>query len=129
MRIIFLESLDNVAKDMPAQFLFDHNVLIGPAPGQLPAGYKDSEAIVWSRTPIDAAFIDAIPNLRFMQRLGRFRDLGDASHVLQKKIPYRFFLTALWPRGRAHSYAPLRAFSPTTPLSQRRSSEPQPFES
>ena len=61
MRVAFLEPLDRVAQDMPPKFLGDHDVLTAPAPGELPAGYQDADAIVWSKTPVDAAFIDAMP--------------------------------------------------------------------
>ncbi len=87
MRIAFLEPLDNVAKNMPAQFLADHDVLVGPAPGEMPAHYEDAEVVVWSRTAVDAALIDGMPNLKLMQRLGRFRALGDASRAFEKGIP------------------------------------------
>jgi glyoxylate reductase len=87
MRIAFLEPLDNVARDMPAQFLADHDVLVAPAQGEPPDGYQSAEAAIWSRTPVDAALIDSMPGLRFMQRLGRFRALGDASRAFEKGIP------------------------------------------
>jgi phosphoglycerate dehydrogenase-like enzyme len=105
MRVAFLEPLDAVAKDMPGQFLADHDVLIAPARDQLPDGYETAEAVVWSRTPVDAAFIDGLPNLRFMQRLGRFRAVGDASRAFEKGIPVSVFPHGTSGRVAEHTFA------------------------
>jgi phosphoglycerate dehydrogenase-like enzyme len=87
MRIAFLEPLERSARDMPERFLPGHEVLVAPAAGELPAGWEQAEAIVWSRWPVDRDFIDCLPNLRFMQRLGRFRAHGDVRAALERGIP------------------------------------------
>src|SRR5262245_61984398 len=87
MRIAFLDPLDNVAAEMPPRFLADHEVLSAPSREELPAGWQDADAVVWSQWPVDAALIAEMPNLRFMQRLGRFRARGDATAALERGIP------------------------------------------
>jgi phosphoglycerate dehydrogenase-like enzyme len=87
MRVAFLEPLDAVAKEMPSQFLAGHDFSLAPAQGELPEGWKDAEAVVWSRWPVDRAFIAGLPRLRFMQRLGRFRAQGDATAAFERGIP------------------------------------------
>ena len=104
MRVAFLEPLDRVAQDMPPKFLGDHDVLIAPAPGELPAGYQDADAIVWSKTPIDAEFIDAMPNLKLLQRLGKFRATGDASRAFEKGIPVSVLPHGTSGRVAEHTY-------------------------
>ena len=87
MRVAFMNPLDAVAKDMPSQFLTGHEVTVAPAAGEAPEGWQEAEAIVWSRWPVDRGFIDGLPNLRFMQRLGRFRAQGDATAAIERGIP------------------------------------------
>ncbi|HLF77456.1 MAG TPA: NAD(P)-dependent oxidoreductase, partial [Dehalococcoidia bacterium] len=65
----------------------DHEVMAAPAKGELPEGWQSAETVVWSQWPVDAALIAAMPNLRFMQRIGRFRAQGDPAAALQRGIP------------------------------------------
>ena len=87
MRIAFLEPLERSAKEMPEQYLPEHELLVAPADGELPQGIQRAEVVVWSRWPVDRAFIERLPYLRFMQRLGRFRARGDASVAVERGVP------------------------------------------
>src|SRR5437867_7583933 len=87
MRVAFLDPLDGLALELMPPYFLDHEVLIAPAAGELPPGWQAAEAVVWSRWPVDRSFIESVPSLRFMQRLGRFRAQGDATAALDRKIP------------------------------------------
>jgi glyoxylate reductase len=86
MKVAFLDPLDGLASELMPNYLHDQEVLVAPAAGQAPEGWQDAEAVVWSRWPVDRAFIESLPRLRYMQRLGRFRAKGDASAALERKI-------------------------------------------
>ena len=105
MRVAFMEPLDAVAKDMPAEFLAGHDVSIAPAAGETPEGWQDAEAIVWSRWPVDRDFIEGLPRLRFMQRLGRFRARGDAAAAFERKLPVSVLPHGTSGRVAEHTFA------------------------
>ena len=86
MKVAFLEALNPPADVMPAQYLPDHEVIVAPERGRLPDGYEDAEAIVWSQWPVDRGFIDSLPWLRFLHRIGRFRTRGDVTAALEKGL-------------------------------------------
>ena len=85
MRIAFLNPLEERLKDFPAKYLAGHEVLTTTDKTQPPAGYETAEAIVWSDYPVDAALIDRMPNLRFMQRIGLLRAKGDARRAVAER--------------------------------------------
>lgn len=87
MRVAFLDPLEGVAKEVEPQFLGRHDVIVAPAAGELPEGWQSAEAVVWTQWSVDRAFIESLPNLRFMQRIGRFRARGDATAALERGIP------------------------------------------
>ncbi len=89
MRVAFLEPLEGRMKDFPAQYLAapEFEVLLPSERGKLPDGVGKAEAVVWSDTPIDRAFIEGLPRLQFMQRIGWFRARGDATAALERDIP------------------------------------------
>ena len=105
MRVAFMDPLDAVAKEMPAQFLGDHDVTIATTPGEAPVGWRDSEAIVWSRWPVDRAFIESLADLQFMQRLGRFRAKGDATAALERDVPVSVLPHGTSGRVAEHTFA------------------------
>src|SRR5688500_3194015 len=89
MRVAFLDPLETRLHDFPAQYLPspDFDVLVTDTPGKLPDGWESAEAASWWNTPVDRVLIEAMPNLRFLQRVGWFRSKGDASYALERGIP------------------------------------------
>ena len=89
MRVAFLDPLETRLHDFPAQYLPspDFDVLLTDTPGNLPHGWETAEAAIWWNTSVDRALIEAMPNLRFMQRVGWFRSRGDATYALARGIP------------------------------------------
>ncbi len=87
MRIAFLEPVAPPADRLAPDILRDHDLLIPAQRGQLPAGYQTADVVLWSNHAVDAAFIDSLPNLKLMQRVGFFRHKGDARPAVQKGIP------------------------------------------
>lgn len=105
MRILFLEPLAGVAGEMAAKFLGDHELLVSPAPDELPARWQEAEGVVWSRWPVDRAFIERLLRLRFMQRLGRLRARGDATAALERGIPVSVLPHGTSGRVAEHAFA------------------------
>ena len=105
MRILWLEPLAGVAAEMAPKYLSEHELLVAPAPDELPAGWQEAEAVVWSRWPIDRAFIEDLPRLRFMQRLGRLRAHGDATAALERGIPVSVLPHGTSGRVAEHAFA------------------------
>jgi phosphoglycerate dehydrogenase-like enzyme len=105
MRIAFLDPLDGAARELPGRILAGHDILVAPAAGELPAGWQEAEAVVWSRWPVDRALIDDLPNLRFMQRLGRIRARGDAMAARERGIPVSVLPHGTSLRVAEHAYA------------------------
>jgi phosphoglycerate dehydrogenase-like enzyme len=87
MKVAFLEPHDGLAAELMPQYLHDQDVILAPVQGQLPEGWQDAEAVVWSRWPVDRAFIESLRRLRYLQRLGRFRAKGDATAALERNVP------------------------------------------
>ncbi|MBI4497962.1 MAG: hypothetical protein HY689_08705 [Chloroflexi bacterium] len=89
MRVAFLDPLEDRLRDFPAQYLPapDFDVRVTETPGKLPEGWETAEAIIWWNTPVDRAFLEALPNLRFLQRVGWFRARGDVRYALERGIP------------------------------------------
>ncbi|MPZ49013.1 MAG: hypothetical protein GEU75_06850 [Dehalococcoidia bacterium] len=83
----FSDPLEARLADFPKQYLGGHEVLVADEAGKLPAGYESAEAVVWSSYPVDAALINSLPELRFMQRIGLTRARGDAHTALARGIP------------------------------------------
>jgi phosphoglycerate dehydrogenase-like enzyme len=86
MRIAFLDPLEQRLEDFPQRYLAGHEVLRTSRAGTLPEGIEDVEAIVWWSYPVDAARIERLPKLRFVQRIGLLRTRGDATAALAKGI-------------------------------------------
>ena len=105
MRIAFLNPLEERLKDFPAKYLAGHEVLTTTDKTQPPAGYETAEAIVWSDYPVDAALIDRMPNLRFMQRIGLLRAKGDARRAVEKGVPVSVLPYGLSDRVSLHALA------------------------
>ena len=82
-----------------------HEVLVAPEAGELPAGWQDAEAVVWSRWPVDRAFIDSLPKLRFMQRLGKIRARGDVTAARERGIPVSVLPHGTSVRVAEHAFA------------------------
>ena len=53
MRVAFLGPLGSLAEELYQKFLGEHEVLITHTAGDLPRGWQESEAVVWSRWPVD----------------------------------------------------------------------------
>jgi phosphoglycerate dehydrogenase-like enzyme len=105
MRVAFLDPLEGIARDLYPQFLGEHEVLIAPSNSELPAGWQEAEAAVWSRWPVDQGLIESMPQLRFMQRLGRFRARGDARPALDRGIQVSVFAHGTSGRVAEHTLA------------------------
>jgi phosphoglycerate dehydrogenase-like enzyme len=105
MRIAFLEPLERSAKEMPSQYMPGHEVLVPPEAGMLPEGLEQAEAVVWSRWPVDRDFIDRLPRLRLMQRLGRFRARGNVSAAVERGIPVSVLPHGTSARVAEHAFA------------------------
>ena len=86
MRVAFLDPLEDRLKDFPAQYLSGHDVLVTTESGVPPAGCEDAEAVVSWYYPIDAAFLNSLSELRFLQRIGITRSKGDATAALTKGV-------------------------------------------
>src|SRR5437867_3070067 len=89
MRVAFLDPLEERLHDFPAHYLPspDFDVRVTDTPGILPNGWETAEAAIWWNTPVDRALIKAMPNLRFLQRVGWFRSHGDVTYALERGIP------------------------------------------
>ena len=87
MLIAFLDPLEQRLAEFPSQYLAGHEAIVAPEAGKAPEGYENAEAAVWSNYPVDAALIDSMPKLRYMQRIGLTRAKGDATAALTKGIP------------------------------------------
>ena len=87
MRVAFLDPLEARLAEFPQRYLGGHQVLLPDAPGRLPAGLEDAEALVWWSYPVDAGLIESQLRLRFMQRIGLTRFNGDAGAALSRQIP------------------------------------------
>jgi phosphoglycerate dehydrogenase-like enzyme len=87
MRVAFLDPLEARLGEFGQRYLGGHEVLSTAEAGRLPDGVEDAEAVVWWNYPVDAAFIQRLPSLRFMQRIGIFRTKGDTTAALSKGIP------------------------------------------
>ncbi len=105
MRIAFLDPLEARLRDFSAQYLPGHEALITTEAGKLPEDVENAEAVVWSNFPVDAALIDRLPNLRFMQRVGLVRATGDARRALEKGIPVSVTPFGLSDRVALHALA------------------------
>ncbi len=91
MRVAFMEPLNPPADSIAKQWMGAHTMLLPKAAGEAPEGLASAEAVVWSSWPVDRAFIDALPNLKFMQRIGLFRAKGDYTAALSRNIPLSVF--------------------------------------
>jgi len=111
MRVTFLEPLRGVATDMVGRYLGEHEVLLAQASGELPDGWQESEAVVWSSWPVDRAFIESLPKLRFMQRWGVYRYRGDATAGLERGIPVSVLPHGTSGRVAEHAFALILALS------------------
>ena len=87
MKLAFLDPLEQRLLEFPTTYLGEHEVLTTTERGVLPAGVEEAEAIVWWAYPVDAALIERLPRLRFLQRIGLIRTKGDATAALAKGIP------------------------------------------
>ncbi len=87
MRVAFLDPLEPRLADFPKQYLGGHEVSVASEPGKAPSGVESAEALVWSNYPVDRAFIESLPKLRFMQRIGLTRAKGDPRAALSKGVP------------------------------------------
>jgi D-3-phosphoglycerate dehydrogenase len=105
MQVAFLDPLEGIARELYPQFLGEHDVLIAPAAGELPQGWQEAEAAVWSRWPLDGAMIESMPRLRLLQRLGRFRARGDARAAFELGIPVSVFAHGTSGRVAEHTLA------------------------
>ena len=105
MRIAFLEPLSPPANTMPPRLIPDHEVLVPTTADALPEGWRDADAAVWSRWPVDAALIGQMPRLRFMQRLGVFRANGDVTAALERGIPVSVLAHGTAARVAEHNLA------------------------
>jgi D-3-phosphoglycerate dehydrogenase len=105
MRVAFLDPLEGIARELYPQFLAEHEVLIAPAAGELPQGWQEAEAAVWSRWPLDRKMITAMRRLRLLQRLGRFRARGDARAAFELGIPVSVFAHGTSGRVAEHTLA------------------------
>jgi phosphoglycerate dehydrogenase-like enzyme len=90
---------------MLGRYLADHEVLQPAAAGELPGGWETAEAVVWSDWPVDRTLIEALPNLRFMQRLGLLRAHGDARAAVERGIPVSVLPHGTSARVAEHAFA------------------------
>jgi len=105
MRVAFLDPLEGIAGDLVGGFFGPEEMLVAPAAGKLPEGWQQAETAVWSRYPLDRALIEAMPRLRFLQRLGRFRARGDATAALERGIPVSVLPHGTSGRVAEHTFA------------------------
>jgi phosphoglycerate dehydrogenase-like enzyme len=105
MRVAFLEPLRGVASEMLPRYLAEHEALVAPTDGELPAGWQEAEAVVWSSWPVDRTLIDSMPKLRFMQRWGVYRARGDATAALERGIPVSVLPHGTSGRVAEHAFA------------------------
>lgn len=105
MRVVFLDPLEERQKPFPARYLPDHQVSVAPDTSQLPDGVEAAEAVVWTNYPVDAALIDRLPNLKFMQRVGLVRARGDARRAVAKGVPVSVIPLGLSDRVAIHTMA------------------------
>src|SRR5579871_3529184 len=105
MRVAFLDPLEERLNDFPAQYLGNHEVLVTKQRGVRPEGTEDAEAVIWWSYPVDAAFIERLPKLRFMQRIGLMRTNGDARAALAKGIPVSVIPQGVSDRVAFHALA------------------------
>ncbi len=87
MQVAFLDPLEPRLADFPSTYLGEHHVMVATEAGKLPDGIEGAEVVVWSNYPVDAALIESLSCLRFMQRIGLTRAKGDAQAALRKGIP------------------------------------------
>ena len=87
MRVAFLDPLEQRLTEFPDRYLGDHDVIVTDQPGTLPQGAEDADALVWWTYPVDAALIERMSRLRFMQRIGILRTKGDTGAALTKGVP------------------------------------------
>ncbi|HLF79996.1 MAG TPA: NAD(P)-dependent oxidoreductase [Dehalococcoidia bacterium] len=87
MRVAFLDPLEARLSEYPSRYLSGHEVLLTTQPGSLPDRIEDADAVIWSSYPVDAALINRLPRLRFMQRIGLVRAKGDVTAAHNKGIP------------------------------------------
>lgn len=88
MQVLFINPLEERLKSFPDRYLpkpeFDVQVA-GPN-GELPDDLSGVEAIVYWDHPLGREFLARFPNLRFIQRIGRFRATGDLSAAFDRGI-------------------------------------------
>lgn len=119
MRVAFLEPLRGVANDMLSRYLAAHEVLQPDTAGELPSGWQTAQAVVWSEWPVDRAFIEGMPELRLMQRLGRLRAHGDAQAALERGIPVSVLPHGTSARVAEHALALMLALFRRLPASHQ----------
>lgn len=91
MRVAIMEPLAPPADDLCARLMTDHEVLVAPAKGEPPAGLETADCVMWQSWPVDRAFIERLPNLKLLQRIGRFRATGDVTAAVERGIPVSVF--------------------------------------
>jgi phosphoglycerate dehydrogenase-like enzyme len=105
VRVAFLDPLEARLADYPQHYLAEHLVLLTDTPGHLPVGVEDAEAVIWWSYPVDHTFIDSLPRLRFMQRIGVTRFNGHAEAALTRGIPVSVFPFGVSDRVAFHTLA------------------------
>jgi phosphoglycerate dehydrogenase-like enzyme len=105
MRVAFLDPLEQRLSEFPARYLAEHEVLLPPEAGKPPERLREAEAIVWWSYPVDAALIDSLPDLRFLQRIGIVRSRGDATAALVRGLPVSVLPFGLSDRVAQHGLA------------------------
>ena len=88
MQILFVNPLEERLKTFPERYLPkpEFEVLVPDGNGKLPSDLSAVEAIVYWDHPLGREFLDQLPALRFIQRVGRFRATGDLSAAFDRGI-------------------------------------------
>ncbi len=94
MRVVFLDPLEGVNRDVAFDLLGAHELIAAPSREELPEGWQTAEAVVWTQWPLDREMLDQMPHLKLVQRIGRFRARGDACAAIERGIP-----TSVLPHG------------------------------
>ena len=105
MKIAFLDPLEGIARDLVTDHFPPEDLLIAPDKQTLPEGVRQAEVLVWSNWPVDRGLIESLPDLRLLQRLGRFRAHGDATAALERGIPVSVLPHGTSGRVAEHAFA------------------------
>jgi phosphoglycerate dehydrogenase-like enzyme len=89
MKVLFLDPLQARLAEFPKRYLppAEFQVRLAEAKWDLPENLEDVEACVYWDFPLDRDWITRMSSLRFIQRIGRSKCIGDLSAAFDLGIP------------------------------------------